>query len=60
MFLTQLYRSIFEMVEPFGIFQQAPDVRWSFAIKEAGFDVDFILSARALHIGNRKDNRGIQ
>ena len=52
-----VHRDVYRMVEPFGIFQQAPDVGWSFAIKDAGFDVDFILSARALHIGNRKDNR---
>ncbi len=52
-----VHKAIYMMVEPFGIFQQAPDVRWSFAIREAGFEVDFILSARAFHIGNRKDNR---
>lgn len=52
-----VHRDVYRMVEPFGIFQQAPDVGWSFAIKDAGFGVDFILSARALHIGNRKDNR---
>lgn len=52
-----VHKDVCGMVEPFGIFQQAPDVRWSFAIREAGFEVDFILSARAFHIGNRKDNR---
>lgn len=52
-----VHKSAYEMVEPFGIFQQAPDVAWSFALKDAGFPVDFCLKARAYHIGNRKDNR---
>ena len=52
-----VHRDTFEMVRPFGIFGKAPDVGWSFAIKEAGFPVGFILAARAYHLGDRKDNR---
>ena len=28
-----------------------------FGIKEAGFEVGFILNARAYHLGDRSDNR---
>ena len=52
-----VHKEVYSMVQPFGIFGKAPDVSWSFAIKEAGFPVGFILQARAYHLGDRKDNR---
>ena len=52
-----VHRDVYSLVQPFDIFGKAPDVNWSFAIKEAGFPVGFILQARAYHLGDRKDNR---
>lgn len=52
-----VHRDAYTFVEPFGIFQRAPDVHWCFGIKEAGFEVGFILGARAYHLGDRSDNR---
>jgi len=52
-----VHRDVVQKVQPFGIFGKAPDVNWSFAIKEAGYPVGFILKARAYHLGDRSDNR---
>ena len=52
-----VHKDTFNFVEPYGIFQRAPDVTWCFAIKEAGFPVDFCLKAWAYHLGDRGDNR---
>lgn len=52
-----VHKEVYQFVEPFGVFQRAPDVSWSFAIKEAGFPIGFCLNARAFHIGDRGDNR---
>ena len=52
-----VHRDVFEKVPPFGIFGQAPDVMWSFAIKQAGFPVLFCQRAVACHLGNKTDYR---
>lgn len=52
-----VHRDVFNYVQPFGLFGKAPDVNWSFAIKQAGFPIDFNPKARAYHLGDRKDNR---
>lgn len=52
-----VHRDVYNFVEPYGVFQKAPDVTWCFAIKEAGFPVDFCLGAWAYHLGDRGDNR---
>lgn len=52
-----VHRDVLEQVEPFGLFGNAPDVMWSFAIRKCGFPIGFNPKARAYHVGDRKDNR---
>lgn len=52
-----VHGDVLDMVQPFGLFGAAPDVMWSFAIREAGFPIDFCVKARAFHLGDRGDNR---
>ena len=52
-----VHRKVLEQVEPFGLFGNAPDVMWSFAIRKCGFPIGFNPKARAFHVGDRKDNR---
>lgn len=52
-----VHRDVLKMVEPFGIYGNAPDVIWSLAIRQCGFPVSFNPLARAYHLGDRQDNR---
>jgi glycosyltransferase involved in cell wall biosynthesis len=52
-----VHNKVYNFVEPYGIFQKAPDVNWCFSIKQAGFPVGFCMHARAYHLGDRGDNR---
>jgi len=52
-----VHRDVLSQVEPFGLFGNAPDVMWSFAIRKCGFPIGFTPKARAYHVGDRKDNR---
>jgi hypothetical protein len=52
-----VHRKVIAQVEPFGLYRAAPDVMWSFAIRECGFPVGFNMHARAYHLGHRQDNR---
>lgn len=52
-----VHRDVLKQVEPFGLFGNAPDVMWSFAIRKCGFPIGFNPKARAYHLGDRKDNR---
>ena len=52
-----VHRDVLKDVEPFGLFGKAPDVMWSLAIRECGYEIGFNPLARAYHVGNRRDNR---
>jgi len=52
-----VHKNVLAKIEPFGLFGKAPDVMWSFAIRQCGFPIGFNPKARAYHVGNRKDHR---
>jgi len=51
------HRDAFTTVQPFGLFNRAPDVFWSFALRDAGFRIGFNPKAVAIHAGDKTDNR---
>jgi GT2 family glycosyltransferase len=51
------HREVWRSIPPFGLFNRAPDVFWSFAIRDAGFKIGFNTKAVAVHAGDKTDNR---
>lgn len=53
------HRKVFNYIQPFGLYNRAPDALWSYAIRDAGFKIGFNPKAICVHAGGKTDNRNI-